>query len=355
LENSSIDRAPFGTLPSGAPVERYTLRNGGMEVGVSPYGGAILSVRVPDRDGRSGDVVLGFDRLVDYVADQAYFGALIGRYANRIGGARFRLDGREYVLPANDGANHLHGGGGGFHKAAWDAEPFRENGSVGVRLRYTSPDGEEGYPGTLRAEVAYRLAADHALVIDYAAETDRPTPVNLTQHTYFNLTADPAHDVLGHELQLDAEHITPVDGGLIPTGELAPVEATAFDFRAPTPIGAQIEAPDPRLRQAGGYDHNFVLTHPAGVLARAARVRDPRSGRVLEVHTTEPGLQFYSGNYLDGTVTGKGGATYGWRSGFCLEPQHFPDSPNQPAFPPSILHPGERYTSRTVWRFGVDG
>jgi aldose 1-epimerase len=355
LEHASIERAPFGTLPSGAALERYTLRNGGMEVEVSPYGGAILAVRVPDREGRAGDVVLGFDRLDDYVADQGYFGAIIGRYANRIGGARFRVDGREYRLPANNGANHLHGGPEGFHKAAWDAEPFRENGGVGVRLRYTSPDGEQGYPGTLEAEVSYRLADGHTLVIDYAARADQPTPVNLTQHTYFNLAGDPARDVLGHELQLDAEHITPVDAGLIPTGELAPVEGTAFDFRAPMTIGAQIESADPRLRQAGGYDHNFVLTHPAGELARAARVREPRSGRVLEVHTTEPGLQFYSGNYLDGSATGKGGVVYGWRSGFCLEPQHFPDSPNQPAFPSTLLRPGEAYASCTVWRFGVDG
>jgi aldose 1-epimerase len=336
-------------------VERYTLRNGCTEVDVSPYGGAIVSVRVPDREGRAGDVVLGFDRLAEYVEDRAYFGALIGRYANRIGGARFRLDGREYVLPANDGGNHLHGGPHGFHKAAWNAEPFRDDGGVGVRLRYTSPHGEQGYPGTLRAEVAYRVTARGDVVIDYGAQTDRPTPVNLTQHTYFNLTGDPARDVLGHELQLEAAHITPVDGGLIPTGELAPVDGTPFDFRDASPIGARIESADPRLRQAGGYDHNFVLTHPAGVLARAARVRDPGSGRVLEVHTTEPGLQFYSGNYLDGTATGKGGAAYAWRSGFCLEPQHFPDSPNQPAFPPCILRPGERYASRTLWRFGVDG
>jgi aldose 1-epimerase len=355
LENASIERAPFGALPSGTAVERFTLRNGDVEVEVSQYGGAILALRVPDRDGRPGDVVLGLGRLADYVDDQAYFGALIGRYANRIGGARFRLDGREYRLPANNGANHLHGGPHGFHKVAWSAEPFRENGSVGLRLGYVSPHGEEGYPGTLDVQVTYRLTGERALEIDYAARTDRPTPVNLTQHTYFNLSADPARDVMGHELQLDADHITPVDGGLIPTGELAPVAGTAFDFRAPTPMGARIDAPDARLRQAGGFDHNFVLTHPAGTLARAARVREPGSGRVLEVHTTEPGLQFYSGNYLDGTATGKGGAAYGWRSGFCLEPQHFPDSPNQPAFPSTVLRPGDQYASRTVWRFGTDG
>jgi aldose 1-epimerase len=354
VAKSSIERAPFGTLPSGEAVERFTLRSGEMEVGVSEYGGAILSLRVPDRDGRMADVVLGFDRLDDYVADQKYFGALIGRYANRIAGARFSLDGREYLLPVNNGANHLHGGPNGFHKVVWAAEPFTEDGGTGIRLVYDSPDGEEGYPGTLRVEVVYRLAGDGALEIGYAARTDRPTPVNLTQHTYFNLTGDPSRDVVEHELQLDAGRITPVDEGLIPTGELAPVDGTPFDFRTPVAIGARIGAPDPRLRQAGGYDHNFVLSHPEGVLGRAARVREPRSGRVLEVHTTEPGLQLYSGNYLDGTAVGKGGVAYAWRSGLCLEPQHFPDSPNQPAFPGTILRPGERYASRTVWRFGVD-
>lgn len=354
MGDTSIERAPFGTH-DGQALERFTLRNGGVEVEVGQYGGVILAIRVPDRDGRVGDVVLGFDRLEDYVADQAYFGALIGRYANRIGGGRLRVDGREYALPVNNGANHLHGGPEGFHKRVWSAEPFRENGSVGVRLAYDSPDGEQGYPGTLRARVTYRLTADGALEIDYGATTDRPTPVNLTQHTYFNLAGDPAADVLGHELQLDADRITPVDDGLIPTGELADVAGTPFDFRAPAPIGARIDAEDAWLRQGGGYDHNFVLTHPAGVLARAARVREPRSGRVLEVHTTEPGLQFYSGNYLDGTAKGKDGAAYGWRSGFCLEPQHFPDSPNHPAFPGTILRPGGEYASRTVWRFSVDG
>jgi aldose 1-epimerase len=354
LANTSLERTPFGTLPSGAAVEKFAMRNGDLAVEISQYGGAILSIRVPGRDGRPGDVVLGLASLEDYVRDQAYFGALIGRYANRIGGARFNLEGREYQLPANDGPNHLHGGPRGFHKVPWTAEPFRQDGSVGVRLGYTSPDGDQGYPGTLDVEVTYLLTADGALVIDYAARTDQPTPISLTQHTYFNLTGDPARDVLGHELQLDAEHITAVDDGLIPTGELAPVAGTAFDFRAPTPIGARIEAPDPRLRQPGGYDHNFVLTHAPETLSRAARVREPGSGRVLEVRTTEPGLQFYSGNYLDGSVKGREGKAYGWRSGFCLEPQRFPDSPNRPEFPPCILRPGETYASRTQYRFALD-
>lgn len=361
VTGAAVTRFAFGTLPDGRAVDGFTLRNArGMEVRVAGYGGAILSVKVPDRQGRPGDVVLGFDRLDQYVADRAYFGALIGRYANRIRGGRFRLDGREYALPVNDGANHLHGGPGGFHKVAWDAEPFDDDGhGTGVRLRHTSPDGEEGYPGTLDVEVIYRLTEDNELVIDYRARTDAATPVNLTQHTYFNLTGDPSKDVLGHELELFADRFTPVDGGLIPTGELAPVDGTPFDFRRAAPLGARIGEADPRLVQAGGYDHNFVLDGDGngdgdgGAPALAARVRDPGSGRVLEVLTTEPGMQFYSGNYLDGSTRGKGGQAYGYRSGFCLEPQRFPDSPNQPAFPPTILHPGETYHSRTVYRFGV--
>ncbi len=350
----AIERSLFGHLPDGRPVERFALRGAsGLEMEVSGYGGAILALRTPDRAGKLGDVVLGFGSLDDYVADRGYFGALIGRYANRIRGGRFRLDGREYALPVNDGGNHLHGGPGGFHKVAWRAEPFRENGTVGVRLDYRSPDGEEGYPGTLDISVTYRLA-DGALVIDYAAESDQPTPVSLTQHTYFNLAADPSRDVLGHELQLDAERFTPVDGGLIPTGERAPVAGTPFDFRAPSPIGARIRDADARLAQAGGYDHNFVVAGGAEPLARAARVREPASGRVMELFTTEPGLQFYSGNYLDGSAIGKGGVPYEYRCGFCLEPQKFPDSPNQPDFPSCIVRPGERYQSRTVYRFSTE-
>ncbi len=351
----SIERSLFGHLPDGSPVERFALRGAdGMEMEVSGYGGAILALRTPDRDGRLGDVVLGFDRLEDYVADQGYFGALIGRFANRIRGGRFRLDGREYALPVNDGGNHLHGGPGGFHKVAWRAEPFRQNGSVGVRLEHVSPDGTQGYPGTLSVAVTYRLAGDGSLAIDYGAATDHATPVSLTQHTYFNLAADPARDVLGHELQLDAERFTPVDGGLIPTGELAPVAGTPFDFRRAAPIGARIGDGDARLAQVGGYDHNFVLADGGAAPVRAARVRDPGSGRVMEVWTTEPGLQFYSGNYLDGSARGKDGRPYAYRCGFCLEPQKFPDSPNQPAFPTCIVRPGERWASRTVYRFGTD-
>ncbi|HYH80661.1 MAG TPA: aldose epimerase family protein, partial [Longimicrobium sp.] len=276
-------------------------------------------------------------------------------YANRIRDGRFRLDGREYRLPVNDGAHHLHGGPGGFHKLPWRVQPFGAVDSVGLRLSRVSAHGEQGYPGRVDVEVTYTLAGDE-LAVDYVARTDRATPVCLTQHTYFNLTAEPALDVLDHTLQLGAARYTPVDEGLIPTGELAPVDGTPFDFREPTPIGGRIAASDPQLARSGGYDHNFVLRDgdDGGAPELAARVHDPASGRVLEVWTTEPGLQFYSGNYLDGSVRGKEGRAYGHHSGFCLEPQRFPDSPNQPHFPGSILRPGERYQSRTLYRFGVD-
>ena len=345
----TVERTPFGEL-NGSVVEVFTLTSpDGAEVRVMPYGGIILSVRVPDRDGRLEDVVLGFDSLGEYVDDPAYFGALIGRHANRIRGGRFSLDGREYQLPVNNGENHLHGGPRGFHKVLWSARPLDD----GVALEYTSPDGDEGYPGTLRATVTYRWTAGHALSVDYEAETDAATPVNLTQHTYFNLSGDPEREILGHLLQLNADRFTPVDDGLIPTGEVARVDSTPFDFRQPCPMGARIGQKHPQFDAPGGYDHNFALRGD-GSLSMAARVVEPRSGRVLELHTTEPGVQFYSGNFLNGEAVGKGGIPYEHRCGFCLEPQHFPDAPNQPAFPSTILRPGEQYTSRTVYRFGVD-
>lgn len=354
MENVSIERAPFGRLADGRAVSRYALRSpAGVEVHVSPYGGALLSVVAPDRAGRPGDVVLGFDGVEAYVADRGYFGALVGRHANRIRGGRFVLDGAEVRLPVNDGPNHLHGGPRGFHKVLWEAEEVRTDDGAGVALRYDSPDGDEGYPGALSVRVTYLLTDGGDLVVDYEAETDRPTVVNLTQHTYFNLSGDASRDVLGHVLRLDADRFTPVDATLIPTGELAPVEGTPFDFRVATAIGARIGDADARLAGAGGYDHNFVLNGGGG-LSLAAEVREPESGRTLALWTTEPGMQFYSGNYLDGSVTGKGGVAYGHRSGFCLEPQHFPDSPNQPSFPSVVLRPGERFTSRTMYRFGVD-
>ncbi|MDP9349623.1 MAG: galactose mutarotase [Gemmatimonadota bacterium] len=349
---ASVGRAPFGRLPGGEEVEIFTLRNThGVEARVIGYGGAIVSLRVPDRAGRFADVVLGYDGLAGYVADQAYFGALIGRHANRIREGRFTLDGREYVLPVNNGPNHLHGGPGGFNKVAWRAEPLDGAEGPGVVLTHTSPHGTEGYPGTLEVRVTYRLTEANELRVDYAASTDAPTPVNLTQHSYFNLTGDPRRQVLGHEVELAADHFTPVDDTLVPTGEITPVEGTPFDFRRPAPIGARIGVDHAQLARAGGYDHNFVLSGGAGEMRLAARVHEPTTGRVLELHTTEPGVQFYSGNFLDGTVRGKEGVYYGHRTGFCLEPQHFPDAPNQPAFPSTILRPGERYLSRMVYRF----
>jgi aldose 1-epimerase len=361
----SVSREAFGALPNGRQVDVFTLRNGsGIVVRVIDYGGIVLSITAPDRDGNAGDVVLGYDNLDGYLAATPYFGATIGRYGNRIGGARFTLDGATYELAANNGPNHLHGGEVGFDKVLWNGEIVDTDAGAGVRFTYTSPAGEEGYPGNLEVTVDYMLNDDNELVIDYRATSDAPTPINLTHHSYFNLAG--GGDVLGHELQINADRYTPVDETLIPTGELAAVAGTPFDFTEPTPIGARIGADDEQLRRGGGYDHNFALQRgddgasisPDGSVSAmllAARVTEPASGRVLEVETSEPGLQFYSGNFLDGTITGKRGEVYEHRSGFCLEPQHFPDSPNQALFPSTILRPGEVYRSRTIYRFAVQG
>lgn len=351
--------SPFDTTPDGEAVSLVTLVNvHGMEVRAMSYGGIILSLKVPDRDGTLGDVALGYDHLAGYLAETPYFGAIIGRYGNRIGGARFDLDGESYVLEANNGPNHLHGGLAGFDKVVWDAEPFENEEGVGVVFSRTSPDGEEGYPGNLSAEVTYTLTDGNELIFDYLATTDAATPVNLTQHTYFNLAGHGGGDVLGHRLTIDASRYTPVDGGLIPTGEMAPVEGTPFDFRSPHLVGERIGVDHPQITFGGGYDHNWVLDREGvaeGALAPAVRVEEPASGRIMEVFTTEPGLQFYSGNFLDGSITGKDGAVYRFRNGFCLETQHYPDSPNQASFPSTILRPGEEYRSRTVYRFSVEG
>jgi aldose 1-epimerase len=324
-----------------------------MTVRFIAYGGSVVSVEVPDRDGRLADVVLGYDSLDGYVDDRYYLGALIGRYANRIAAGRFTLDGRTHTLTVNDGPNHLHGGRRGFHKVPWNVTPFGDAGVTGAVLSYTSVTGDEGYPGTLSASVIYTLTDDNELVFDYAAVADEPTPVNLTHHGYFNLAGHSSGDIRSHELTIAASRYTPVDATLIPTGELRDVAGTPFDFRSPRRIGAALEMPDEQLRIGGGFDHNFVLDRPAdGELALAVRVYEPRSGRVLEVHTTEPGLQFYSGQALGGVV-GKGGFVYAPFAGMALEPQHYPDSPNHRSFPSTILRPGKGYTSRTVYRFSA--
>jgi aldose 1-epimerase len=349
-----VIRAPFGVTPDGTPVELFTLGNaGGIQLSVMSYGGAIVSLRVPDRDGSLNDIVLGFESLDAYVGHSHYFGAIVGRYANRIGRGRFELDGRRYQLPINDEPHHLHGGTRGFDRMVWACEPLRDGRGEGLTLRHVSPDGDQGYPGTLEAEVRYQLTDADELVVDYRATSDAPTPVNLTQHSYFNLAGAGSGDILNHQLTREADAYTPVDCTLIPTGRVVPVSGTPFDFRTPVAIGARIGDPDSQLLYAGGYDHNFVLHREAPGLQRAARVVEPATGRSLTVSTTEPGIQFYSGNQLDG-VPGRGGRRYLRRAGFCLETQHFPDSPNQPEFPSTILRPGVQYQSRTVFAFGID-
>ena len=345
-----------GKLADGAPVDRWTLANDrGMRVGILTYGGIVQTLEVPDRDGAPANVVLGLATLDDYLAGNTpYLGALIGRYANRIAGGAFTLDGRTWRLPVNNPPNSLHGGTEAFDQRAWTATGTGD----GVELAYTSPDGEMGYPGTLAVRARYTLTTGNKLRIDYQATTDAPTVVNLTNHSYFNLAGEAAGTVDGHRLQLQAGRFTPTDATNIPTGELAPVAGTPFDFTAPTAIGERIADDDEQLRFGLGYDHHYVLDRPPGsdgTLVPAARVTDPGSGRVLEVETTEPGLQLYSGNQLDGSLTGAGGAAYGPRAGLCLETQHFPDSPNQPGFPSTVLRPGETYRSATVYRFGVSG
>jgi aldose 1-epimerase len=348
-----VTRAAFGKTTNGTPVEIYTLTNAnGIELRAMTYGGIITSLKVPDRSGHFGDIVLGFDTIDRYLKDPPYFGALIGRYGNRIAKGQFTLGGTTFKLATNNGPNHLHGGVKGFDKVLWNAIQAAGPEGVSVTFTRTSPDGEEGYPGNLHVSVRYMLTDKNELVVDYRATTDKATPVNLTQHSYFNLAAD-SSDILGHELMLNASRYTPVDDTLIPTGELAPVEGTPFDFQKATAIGARIEADHVQLKNGKGYDHNWVLNRTGAGLQRAAFVVEPKSGRTMDIATTEPGIQFYSGNFLDGTVAGKGGQVYKHRAGFCLETQHYPDSPNHPDFPSTILQPGQTYASKTVFTFGV--
>jgi aldose 1-epimerase len=349
-----IERKPFGKTASGEAVELFTFtRQHAPTISITNLGGHIVSILAPGRDGRAADVTLGYAGLEGYLGDTSYFGSLVGRYANRIAKGRFTLDGKAYTLATNNGPNALHGGPTGFQKRLWAAKVVSGAEGDALELVYVSKDGEEGYPGTLAAKVVYSLRADGGLVIDYSATTDAPTVVNLTNHAYFNLAGEGEGTVLGHEMQIEADAYTPVDATLIPTGERRPVEGTPFDFRKPVAIGARIEAADEQLKVGGGYDHNYVLRGPSGTLRLAARVVEPKSGRALEVLTTEPGIQFYSGNFLDGRVVGKSGKPYVKRGGFCLEAQHFPDSPNQPGFPPVVLRPGETYRQTTVYRLTV--
>jgi len=345
LPQMDVKNQSFDSLPDGTAVELYTLTNDkGLRARLMTYGATLVSLEVPDKNGRLGDIVLGYDRLDGYVKNSPYFGSIVGRYGNRIAKGRFMLDGLIYRLATNNGENHLHGGVKGFDKVIWKAEPVKEAGAVGVKFSYLSPDGEEGYPGNLKATVIYTLTNDNELRISYEATADKATPVNLTHHSYFNL-AEGKNDILGHELMLNAARFTPVDKGLIPTGELAPVQGTPMDFTTPTAIGSRI------VQVEGGYDHNYVLNRSGEGLSLAARLSDAQSGRVLEIKTTEPGIQFYSGNFLDGTITGKSGLVYRKHYGLCLETQHFPDSPNKPMFPSTILKPGETYKSLTVHKF----
>ncbi len=346
-----LDSSIFGKLSDGRPVKLYTLRNpSGVTVKIIEYGLIVTELHAPDRDGKPGNVVLGFDNLDRYLKGHPFFGAIAGRVANRIGGAKFTIDGRQYTVAKNNGPNHLHGGLKGFDKKLWKSKPLPATATeVAVEFEYTSPDGEGGYPGNLRVTVRYSLTDQNELRIDYTATTDKPTPVNLTNHSYFNLAGQ--DDVLGHELMIAADFYTPTDEGLIPTGEIRAVRGTSLDFTTPTLVGA-------RAQQTGlvppGYDHNFVLRGGGQSLALAARAREPKSGRVLEVITTEPGIQLYTANGMDGSIVGTGGVRYPRHAGFCLETQHYPDSINKPHFPPVLLRPSLTYSSTTVFKVGVE-
>ncbi len=344
----SIKKQAFGKTADGKDVDLYTLTNAnGLKTEIMTYGGIVRTLEVPDRDGNLGDIVLGYDSLDKYIENNPYFGALVGRCGNRIAKGKFTLNGVEYTLATNNGPNHLHGGVKGFDKVVWDAEPMEdETTSVGLKLTYLSKDGEEGYPGNLKCTVIYTLTNDNELKVSYEAETDKTTVINLTHHSYFNLGGHGSGDILGHELMLTADNFTPVDEGLIPTGEIKPVKGTLMDFTRPMPIGARI------AQVKGGYDHNFVLNNSGGSLALAASVYEPNTGRVMEISTTEPAIQFYSGNFLDGSNKGKG-AVYNKHNGFCLETQHFPDAPNKPGFPSIVLKPGDKYTHLTVHKFSA--
>jgi aldose 1-epimerase len=345
----NLQKQAFGQTPDGQNIDLYTLTNDkGVKASIMTYGGIWINMEVPDRAGKMSDVVLGYDNLAGYLKDNSpYMGAIVGRYANRIAQAKFTLNGVEYQLAVNNGPNHLHGGAQGFDKVVWNAEPLQDDKAVGVKLSYLSKDGEENYPGNLSCTVTYSLNNDNELKINYQAQTDKPTPVNLTNHAYFNLAGEGVGDILNHELTINADHYTPVDDTLIPTGQIKPVTGSPLDFTQPTAIGARMD------QLENGYDNNYVVNSIMGSLALAAVVFEPSSGRLMEVLTTEPGIQLYTGNFLDGSITGKSGAAYQKHYGFCLETQHFPDSPNQPGFPATILNPGQTYTQTTIYRFSA--
>jgi len=350
----SVTKQAFGKTAQGEAVDLYTLKNkNGVEVSIMNYGAVIVSLKTPDARGRLADIVLGFDTLDGYLKENPYFGAVVGRYGNRIAKGKFELDGKVYTLAKNNGENALHGGIKGFDKKVWQAEATEGETAQTLTLHCVSPDGEEGYPGTLKASVRYTLNDSDDLEVAYSATTDKPTVVNLTNHTYFNLAGAESGPILNQELMLNASKMTPVDAGLIPTGELKDVTGTPFDFRKPTAIGARIDADDEQIKRGGGYDHNFVIDRTAPGLALAARATEPSNGRVLEVWTTEPGVQFYTGNFLDGTLQGKRGTVYEKRMAFCLETQHYPDSPNHVQFPSTRLDPGQEYKSTTVFKFRI--
>ncbi|WP_418202214.1 aldose epimerase family protein [Anaerohalosphaera lusitana] len=337
-------------------IKLYELQNdAGMTVKITNYGAIVTSIVVPDRDGELADVALGYDRVEDYInaVDKPYFGAVVGRYGNRIAEGQFTLDGETYTLATNNGPNHLHGGTIGFDKVVWDGSYIQGDGYTGVELTYLAKDMEEGYPGNLNAKVTYKLTDDNELVIDYYATTDKATPVNLTNHTYFNLAGEGNGTILDHKLMINADYFTPVDSTLIPTGKLQPVKGTPFDFTSPKAIGRDIEQENQQLTFGGGYDHNFVLNKDGKNMTLAATVYEPASGRFMKVYTEEPGVQFYCGNFLDGRLKGKSGKPYVYRGGLCLETQHYPDSPNQPQFPSTILRPGDTYNTRTIYRFST--
>jgi aldose 1-epimerase len=350
--NSGVQQQPFGTQ-GGKAVTLYKLTNAnGVEVDAMNYGGIIVSIRVPDRKGQFADIVLGHETLDGYVPNPPYIGAVVGRYANRIANGTFALDGKTYTLPKNDGPNTLHGGvDKTFNKMVWDGEALK--GKTGVAFTYLSKDGDDGFPGNMKVKVTYTLTDTNELVIDYEATTDKTTVVNLSQHSYFNLAGEGTSDILNHEVMINADRFTPVDKNLIPTGELRPVKGTPLDFTTSTRVGARIDDSSEQIALGHGYDHNWVINRKGDGLTLAARVYEPTSGRVLEVSTTQPGVQFYTGNFLDGTVTGKQGHVYKRRYGLCLETQHFPDSPNHPDFPSTTLKPGETFKSQTVLKFSA--